>query len=80
MRWWARRNPMYVAVAAIILGQALLFADRNLLWYGAVIWLGFHGFVLGFEEPALRRSVGEQFDRFRENVPRWIPRLRGWRG
>jgi protein-S-isoprenylcysteine O-methyltransferase Ste14 len=74
------RNPMYVALLAIILGQALLFADRNLLWYGGVIWLAFHLFVVGYEEPALRRSFGEQYEAFRDNVPRWIPRLRGWRG
>jgi len=74
------RNPMYAGLVAIILGQALLFADRNLLWYAAIIWLGCHLFVVCHEEPAMRRSFGEQYQAFRDHVPRWIPRLRGWRG
>ena len=70
------RNPMYAGLVAIILGQALLFADRNLLWYAAIIWLSFHGSCSALST-GTRRSFGEQYDRFRENVPRWIPRLRG---
>jgi protein-S-isoprenylcysteine O-methyltransferase Ste14 len=74
------RNPMYVALVAIILGQALLFADIHLLWYGAGVWLGCHLFVVGYEEPALRRRFGDQYEAFRDNVPRWIPRMRAWQG
>ena len=36
------RNPIYIAVVAVILGQALLFGDWRLLWYGALLWLFFH--------------------------------------
>ena len=35
------RNPMYVAVVAVILGQAILFGDWRLMTYGALMWLGF---------------------------------------
>lgn len=73
------RNPMYVAVLAVILGQALLFADLRLLAYGAAFWLACHLFVVFYEEPTLRRSFGADYDAFRANVPRWIPRLRPWR-
>lgn len=72
------RNPMYVAVLAIILGQALLFADVMLLAYGLAFWLACHLFVVSYEEPTLRRSFGADYDAFRANVPRWIPRLRPW--
>ena len=48
------RNPMYVAVVAIVLGQAALFGDGRLLWYGALLWLAFHIFVVAYEEPTLR--------------------------
>src|SRR5688572_11063096 len=40
------RNPMYVAVTALILGQALLLGDARLLLLAAVVWLVFHLFVL----------------------------------
>src|SRR5262249_48960365 len=72
------RNPMYVSVVAIILGQALLFGDWRLIAYGAVFWLGCQGFGLLYEEPQLERSLRAEYVAFRANVPRWIPRLRPW--
>jgi len=72
------RNPMYVSVVAIILGQALLFGDWRLIVYGAVFWLACHVFVLLYEEPTLKRTFGPEYEAFRANVPRWIPRLRPW--
>jgi protein-S-isoprenylcysteine O-methyltransferase Ste14 len=74
------RNPMYVAVSALILGQALLFGDSRLLLYGAIVWLLFHMFVLGYEEPKLGRTFPDDYARFTAAVPRWLPRLRPWRG
>jgi protein-S-isoprenylcysteine O-methyltransferase Ste14 len=74
------RNPMYVAVTSIIFGQALLFADLWLVVYGALFWLVCHVFVLGYEEPTLARSFGAEYDAYRANVPRWVPRLTPWRG
>ena len=47
------RNPIYVAVAAVIFGQAVLFGDWWLFAYGAVLWLVCHLFVVGYEEPTL---------------------------
>lgn len=73
------RNPMYVAVIAIILGQALLFADVRLLAFGAAFWLTCHLFVLAYEEPTLHRTFGAEYEVFRSHVPRWIPRLTPWR-
>jgi protein-S-isoprenylcysteine O-methyltransferase Ste14 len=69
------RNPMYLAVLAIIFGQALLLGDARLIVYGAIIWLAFHIFVLVYEEPTLRDRYGPQFDAYCGQVPRWRPRL-----
>ena len=74
------RNPMYVGVLSIILGQGLLLGDGRLFAYGVLLWLGFHVFVVGYEEPTLRRSFGTEYEAFRRNVPRWIPRLSPWHG
>jgi protein-S-isoprenylcysteine O-methyltransferase Ste14 len=73
------RNPIYVALVAVTLGQAVLFGDQRLLWYAALLWLFFHVWVLVFEEPALKETFGKQYEDFRANVPRWIPRLTPWR-
>src|ERR1041384_7209947 len=73
------RNPMYVAVVGVILGQGILFGDWRLLIYAGLMWLAFHAFVLAYEEPVLAESFGAQYEDFRANVPRWIPRLTPWR-
>jgi protein-S-isoprenylcysteine O-methyltransferase Ste14 len=74
------RNPMYVSVAAVILGQGALLADGRLVAYGAFFWLACHGFVVVYEEPTLAQTFGGEYERYRANVPRWIPRVRPWQG
>ena len=70
------RNPIYVAVTALILGQAVLFASWGVALYGVVIAVAFHTFVLFYEEPTLQRVYGEAYDAYCAATPRWIPRLR----
>jgi protein-S-isoprenylcysteine O-methyltransferase Ste14 len=74
------RNPMYVAVVSLIAGQGLLLGNVRVLEYAVMIWLAFHLFVLLYEEPTLRATFGGEYEAFCANVPRWIPRLRPWRG
>jgi protein-S-isoprenylcysteine O-methyltransferase Ste14 len=74
------RNPIYLAVVAVIAGQSLFLGNVTLLAYGALIWIGFHLFVLAYEEPTLRKTFGADYDVFCRHVPRWIPRVRPWSG
>ncbi|MGH2922442.1 MAG: methyltransferase family protein, partial [Solirubrobacterales bacterium] len=74
------RNPMYVAVAALIVGQALLFGRPWLLAYAAAFVAAVATFVRHYEEPTLERSFGASYYAYRRAVPAWIPRLRPWRG
>jgi protein-S-isoprenylcysteine O-methyltransferase Ste14 len=74
------RNPMYVAVVALILGQALLLGSLPVLIYGFCVWLIVHAFVLAYEEPTLRRTFGEQYETYCSHVGRWLPRVSPWRG
>ncbi|HVM60343.1 MAG TPA: methyltransferase [Verrucomicrobiae bacterium] len=71
------RNPMYVAVALILLGEAALFASLALLIYTAIFFAAAHCFVVFYEEPGLHRRFGESYDAYRRRVRRWIPRVRG---
>ena len=70
------RNPGYVAVLGLILGQALVFGSNGVLLYAALLAIAFHVFVLLYEEPTLRRTYGTAYDDYCRAVPRWIPRLR----
>jgi protein-S-isoprenylcysteine O-methyltransferase Ste14 len=74
------RNPMYVAVVAVVLGQVLLFASWGLFAYLVVIGIAQGAFVHAYEEPTLREAYGPAYDEFCENVPRWLPRLTPWTG
>jgi protein-S-isoprenylcysteine O-methyltransferase Ste14 len=74
------RNPMYVAVAAVILGQALIFASGGLFAYLVVIGVAQGAFVRIYEEPTLREAYGPSYEEFCDNVPCWLPRLTPWRG
>jgi protein-S-isoprenylcysteine O-methyltransferase Ste14 len=68
------RNPMYLAVGATIVGQALILGAPGLLVYalvfGAAVWM----FVHFYEEPTLARTYGAEYDSYRRAVPRWWPK------
>ena len=70
------RNPIYVGVLLIVLGEAILFHAPALLPYAALLFLAFHLRVLSYEEPTLRRMFGEAYVRYCAAVPRWLPRRR----
>lgn len=69
------RNPMYVGILTMLLGEALLFAQAMLLYYAAIVFLGFNLFVRLYEEPTLRRLFGEAYEQYCNRVPRWLPRF-----
>jgi protein-S-isoprenylcysteine O-methyltransferase Ste14 len=70
------RNPMYVAILAIVLGQSIVLASARLLAYAALLWLVSHAWVLWYEEPKLTRTFGPSYEAYRQRVRRWRPRLR----
>jgi protein-S-isoprenylcysteine O-methyltransferase Ste14 len=72
------RNPMYVAVAAIILGQALLFGSWGVLLYLALVLIAVASFVRFYEEPTLESTYGEEYLEYKRNVRAWWPRVTPW--
>jgi protein-S-isoprenylcysteine O-methyltransferase Ste14 len=70
------RNPMYVGVLLLILGQAILFESLLLVGYGALLWLIFHLFIVYYEEPTLKRMFGSAYEQYCTAVPRWMPQVK----
>jgi protein-S-isoprenylcysteine O-methyltransferase Ste14 len=70
------RNPMYVAVTALIFGQAVLFASWGVALYGVVITAAFRTFVRVYEEPTLHRAYAQEYAAYCASTPRWVPRFR----
>lgn len=69
------RNPMYLAVLAVITGQALLLSRPVLLGYATMVGAAFIAFVYGYEQPTLARRYGAQYQAYQRAVPGWWPRL-----
>jgi protein-S-isoprenylcysteine O-methyltransferase Ste14 len=72
------RNPMISGVLAILLGEAALFGSLSLLLWATAVFAVNAVYLPLIEEPGLRRRFGEEYDAYRANVPRWVPRLRPW--
>jgi protein-S-isoprenylcysteine O-methyltransferase Ste14 len=73
------RNPMYIAVALTILGQAMVLGRPVLLLYALVFGVAVGSFVHFYEQPTLTRQFGAEYEAYRDAVPAWLPRRRPWR-
>jgi protein-S-isoprenylcysteine O-methyltransferase Ste14 len=73
------RNPMYVAVIALTVGEALVYGEPWLFAYAAAFLAGAWAFVRLYEEPTLKKKFPQDYAAFVAGVPRWIPRLTPWR-
>jgi protein-S-isoprenylcysteine O-methyltransferase Ste14 len=68
------RNPMISGVAAMLVGEALVWGS----WAQALWGLGFmainHLYFVLLEEPDLEGRFGEAYRAYKGHVPRWLPR------
>jgi protein-S-isoprenylcysteine O-methyltransferase Ste14 len=70
------RNPMYLSVLCVMLGEALAFRSVALAEIGCAFFAFTVLFVTLYEEPILRRKFGAEYEAYCRQVPRWVPRLR----
>lgn len=72
------RNPMYVGLGVLLLGEAITFPriTITMLVMIAILWLATTIFIITFEEPTLRSKFGDDYAAYCRNVRRWIPRRR----
>ena len=66
------RNPMYIGVLMILIGEAIFFQPNSLWIYTLFIFFMFHLFVLLVEEPRLLRDFGEEYLQYCQKVRRWF--------
>jgi protein-S-isoprenylcysteine O-methyltransferase Ste14 len=72
------RNPMYLSITMIVLGEVLLTRSTALAMYWVVWFISANLFVMGYEEPTLSREFGAEYDEYCRQVGRWVPRLPSW--
>ncbi len=68
------RNPMYIGVLLLLLGEILIYRSTAVLVYALAVWALFHLFVTLYEEPALTRKFGPAYRKYCAATPRWLPR------
>jgi protein-S-isoprenylcysteine O-methyltransferase Ste14 len=72
------RNPMITGVALVLLGEAALLGSLGILaWAGTFLVVNAVWMPL-VEEPGLERRFGDEYDDYKRNVPRWVPRRTPW--
>lgn len=72
------RNPMISGVLAILLGEAAVAASGSLLLWFVTFWVLQETAIRFWEEPHLAQRYGSEYVNYRQNVPRWIPRVSAW--
>ena len=72
------RNPMYLGMGVALIGEAIVFPNLTvmILVMVALLFAIVRLFVMGYEEPTLRRMFGTDYETYSLAVRRWIPRLR----
>ena len=70
------RNPMYIGAGLALAGAALFYRSLALLVYTVIFLLITHLFVILYEEPTLRRTFGNDYASYCQEVRRWLPHIR----
>lgn len=73
------RNPMILGVVTMLLAEALFFFSYPLLCWALFFFLLNHLYFVISEEPGLAKRFGEEYLEYKQNVPRWLPRIKAWR-
>jgi protein-S-isoprenylcysteine O-methyltransferase Ste14 len=66
------RNPMYIGVMLMLMGEIIFVRSFHLWIYSIVIFMLFYGFIILFEEPRLRTAFGDEYEAYCKKVRRWI--------
>ena len=70
------RNPIYAGDVIIILGLAFLTRSPSMFIYAWLFGFGMNVYVRFIEEPATANRLGEAYLKYKENVPRWFPKIK----
>ena len=74
------RNPMISGVLMTLLGESIVVGSVGIFIWFLLFFMINHIYFVFSEEPGLTKRFGQEYLAYKENVPRWIPRLRPWTG
>jgi protein-S-isoprenylcysteine O-methyltransferase Ste14 len=74
------RNPMITGVLSVLIGESLFLHSTNILTWACTFFVINNIYFVLLEEPGLDERFGDEYKRYKQNVPRWIPRFRPYPG
>ena len=66
------RNPIYLGTVVGGAGAGVFFESFVVIGYSVLLWVVYHILTVYKEEPSLRDKLGEEYERYCEDVPRWL--------
>lgn len=72
------RNPMITSVLLMLLAEAMLFRSWSIAAWMGIFFVGNAIYFPLVEERGLENRFGDDYRSYKQNVPRWIPRVRPW--
>ena len=74
------RNPMIIGVLLILSGESVFFLSKNIALWTVIFFAINNVYFLVYEEPSLEKRFGDEYRKYKEQVPRWIPRIKPYSG
>lgn len=66
------RNPIYLGTVVGGVGAGILLESVVVVGYAVLLWVVYHVLTVYKEEPALREKLGEEYEEYCDDVPRWL--------
>jgi protein-S-isoprenylcysteine O-methyltransferase Ste14 len=73
------RNPMITSVLIILFAAAIFFQSWPIAFWMLVFFVGNTIYFPLVEEKGLENRFGEDYRKYKAQVPRWIPRMKAWK-
>ena len=73
------RNPMILGVVILLIGEALVLSSFGIAILAVVFFFGNTFYFIYSEEPKLEERFGQAYRSYKDNVPRWLPRVKAWK-
>ena len=72
------RNPMILGAFTVLIGESILFTSLSIAVWTIVFFIVNTVYFIFSEEPGLEKRFGKEYNEYKKNVPRWIPRIKPW--
>ena len=73
------RNPMIIGVLLVLISEYFLLNAIEILWWTVLFFIINNIYFYVFEERQLENRFGEEYKKYKKNVPMWIPRFTPWK-